>query len=231
MNVMLVLMPGMDGTGVLFGDFVAALPAGIDALVIRYPVSESLDYASLESLVREQLPQRPFVLLAESFSGPIGLSIASNPPSMLRGLVLCATFAKLPFPFARWMRLPARVAPAWQVPLPLLDNLLLGRHASPELRVRLAEAVASVKPKVFKHRALQALQADVSDKLAEVRIPTLYLRAREDRLIGQSAANHLASGIPSMQVVEFDAPHFLLQTRPVEAANVVATYIRACGSE
>jgi pimeloyl-ACP methyl ester carboxylesterase len=230
MNVMLVLMPGMDGTGVLFGDFVAALPAGIDALVIRYPVSESLDYASLESLVREQLPQRPFVLLAESFSGPIGLSIASNPPSMLRGLVLCATFAKLPFPCTRWMGLPIRIAPAWRLPLPLLDIVLLGRHVNPDLHVKFANAMASVSPSVLKHRALQALRVDVSDKLPEVRIPTLYLRAREDRLIGRSAANHLASGIPSMQIVEFDAPHFLLQTRPAEAANVVATFIQRCGS-
>lgn len=230
MNAMLVLLPGMDGTGVLFEDFVAALPAGIDASVIRYPVRESLDYASLESLVREQLPQRPFVLLAESFSGPIGLSIASNPPPLLRGLVLCATFAKLPFPFGRWTTLPVQIAPPRRPPKWLLDVLLLGRHASTHLHAKFAHVMASVSPSVLKHRALLALRVDVSDRLGAVKIPTLYLRAREDRLVGRSAANHLASGIPSMKIAEFDAPHFLLQTRPAETAIAVAGFIRRCDS-
>ena len=104
MTATLVLLPGMDGTGALFDGFVASMPAGIDVAVIRYPGHESGDYPTLEDLVRDQLPKLPFVLLAESFWGPIGLSIAADPPAMLRGLILCCTFAKSPVPFGRWMR-------------------------------------------------------------------------------------------------------------------------------
>lgn len=227
----LVLLPGLDGTGALFADFVSALPVDIATTVYAYPNVQTLDYAALESFVRERLPDRPFVILAESFSGPIGLSIAAAPPLQMRGLVLCSTFAKLPFPFARWMRHAARALPALRLPQSLLDVLLLGRHTNPVLRQNFAAVMASVSPLVLKHRALETLQVDVSGKLDAVSIPTLYLRAREDRLIGRSAANQIADVMPSMQIVEFDAPHFLLQTRPAEAANVVATFIRSCSDE
>ncbi|MBL0039652.1 MAG: alpha/beta fold hydrolase [Xanthomonadales bacterium] len=231
MTATLVLLPGMDGTGALFDGFVASMPAGIDVAVIRYPGHESADYPTLEDLVRDQLPKRPFVLLAESFSGPIGLSIAADPPAMLRGLILCCTFAKSPVPFGRWMRHIVRWAPAHKLPQRLLDLFLLGRYASADLRAKFAEVMASVSPQVMKQRVLQALQVDVSDRLCAISVPTMYLRASEDRLIRQSAANHLASEIPSMRTVQFDAPHFLLQTRSPEAAIVVAEFVRSCSGE
>jgi len=223
----LVLLPGLDGTGGLFADFVAALPADITTTVIAYPNSQLLDYAALEAFVRERLPDRPFVLLAESFSGPIGLAIAAAPPPQLRGLVLCCTFAKLPFPFARWMRHLVRAAPMAMLPQSSLDVALLGGQASAPLRARFAATLATVAPEVLKHRALQALQVDVTARLPDIQVPTLYLRARRDRLIGWRALRLLGNGVSSLQTLSFDAPHFLLQVRPVEAAAAVSGFVRA----
>ncbi|MBI2397077.1 MAG: alpha/beta hydrolase [Xanthomonadales bacterium] len=224
----LVLLPGLDGTGELFADFVAALPADITTAVIAYPNSQLIDYAALEAFVRERLPERPFVLLAESFSGPIGLAIAAAPPPQLRGLVLCCTFAKLPFPFARWMRHLVRVAPMAMLPQSSLDVALLGGQASALLRARFAATLATVAPRVLQQRAQQALQIDVSARLQDIALPTLYLRGNRDRLIGGRAHRLLADGLPSLQTLSFDAPHFLLQVRPVEAAAAVSDFVRAC---
>lgn len=222
----IVLLPGLDGTGKLFADFIAALPADVVASVIAYPNSQLLDYAALEAFVRERLPEHPFVLLAESFSGPIGLAIAAAPPPQLRGLVLCCTFAKLPFPFARWMRHLVRVAPMAMLPQSSLDVALLGGQASAPLRARFAAALATVTPEVLKHRAQQALQIDVTASLPDITVPTIYLRARRDRLIGWRALRLLGKGVPSLQTLSFDAPHFLLQVRPAEAAAAVSDFVR-----
>lgn len=223
----LVLLPGLDGTGELFEDFVAALAPDIAVIVVSYPRNRPQDYAALEAFVRERLPEHPFVLLAESFSGPIGLAIAAAPPPQLRGLVLCCTFAKLPFPFARWMRHLVRAAPMAMLPQASLDVCLLGGQASASLRARFAETLATVAPQVLKQRAQQALQVDVSARLKEIRLPTLYLRGRRDRLIGWRALRLLANGVRSLQSLSFDAPHFLLQVRPVEAAAAVSDFVHA----
>ena len=50
--VALVLLPGLDGTGHLFADFVAALPSEVEVIVAHYPTDKPLSYADLESIAR-----------------------------------------------------------------------------------------------------------------------------------------------------------------------------------
>ena len=50
--VTLVLLPGMDGSGALFADFIAALGDGIAPLVLSYPPDRPLGY-------QETLPLPP----------------------------------------------------------------------------------------------------------------------------------------------------------------------------
>jgi pimeloyl-ACP methyl ester carboxylesterase len=70
-----------------------------DTLIITYPPNIPLSYTALESLVRESLPtDRPFVLLGESFSGPIAISLSARQLPQQVGLVLCSTFARNPRP-------------------------------------------------------------------------------------------------------------------------------------
>ena len=46
----------MDGTGVLFKEFVRRLPAGIGAQVVSYPEDKYLTYEQLAELVSAALP-------------------------------------------------------------------------------------------------------------------------------------------------------------------------------
>ena len=61
-----VLLPGMDGSGALFDEFVSELQS--KSIVISYP-DQPFGYEELEQHVRSRLPiDEPFMLLAESFS-------------------------------------------------------------------------------------------------------------------------------------------------------------------
>ncbi len=60
---MLVLLPGLDGTGKLFSEILKALEGRIETMVVDYPKDVPLGYDELEVLVRAALPDdRPFVL-------------------------------------------------------------------------------------------------------------------------------------------------------------------------
>src|SRR4029453_9407851 len=118
----LVLLPGLDGTGELFAEFVAAL-RGHEVHIVDYPRDRAMSYAALEELVRERLPrEQDYFLLAESFSGPIGISIAASSPPHLKGLILCGSFAANPLPAlgplsTLFSYLPAvRVPATWTAP-------------------------------------------------------------------------------------------------------------------
>src|ERR1700749_187537 len=97
--ISLILLPGLAGTGLLFQPLLAALPPNINPIVVRYPGDRDLTYEQLLPLALNAIPKTgPFLLLGESFSGPLATMIAAQPPTNLVGLILCATFVTRPWP-------------------------------------------------------------------------------------------------------------------------------------
>lgn len=47
---MLVLLPGMDGTGQLFSPLVSALGPDVETIIVRYPCDIPLSYEELEAI-------------------------------------------------------------------------------------------------------------------------------------------------------------------------------------
>jgi len=222
----LLVLPGLDGTGLLLRGFREALGASIGTITICYPTDRDLDYAALEEFVRSRLPrQRPFVVLAESFSGPIAISIAAKRPAGLRGLILACSFARNPMPSLAPLRLLTRLLPIRCAPIALLAWPALGRFATPGLQAQLVEALSRVPSSIIRKRLHAVTKVDVCPLLARVDVPVLYLRASEDRLVPRSASAELAA-IPRLRFAEIEGPHFLLQARPSAAAAHVQGFLR-----
>jgi pimeloyl-[acyl-carrier protein] methyl ester esterase len=130
-----------------------------------------------------------------------------------------------PAPLVALLRPLVGLLPVARTPLALLCRALLGRFETPALRASLGAVLANVDTAVLQARLRALMAVDVSDALAAVRVPTLYLRARHDRLIPASAADLVLRLRPSTRLVEFDAQHGLLQTASVEAAQVVEAFL------
>ena len=224
--VALVLLPGLDGTGLLFADFAASLNREVKLIVVSYPSDTVLDYAELEALIRSFLPQdQSYFLLAESFSGPIAISIAASSPPRLLGLVLCCSFARNPLPFLAPFRFVLDAVPVSPLPMTLLSILLLGRFATPPLRATLSRSLANVDPKVLRARAHATLTVDNSDLLCRIQVPVLYLRASEDRVVSRASSDLVVSLAQHTKVVQFSSPHFLIQVLPSQVAAVVIEFM------
>lgn len=118
-------------------------------VVVTYPVDRSMNYAELEQLARASLPtERPFVLVGESFSGPIAISLAASKPATLRGLVVVCSFARSPIPKPSGLSSVISRLPVKLIPTRITAALLLGRYASRALRERLSAAISKVDPVV-----------------------------------------------------------------------------------
>jgi pimeloyl-ACP methyl ester carboxylesterase len=223
----LVLLPGMDGTGELFQPFVAALKNACDTLVVRYPSDNPLNYEALQAIARQSLPtDRPFVLLGESFSGPIAIALtALNLPRQV-GLVLCCTFASNPRPLLKRLGFLVDLLPIGLAPARWLNPLLLGRFSTPALRTALSQAINKVSPSVMRERLRAVLNVDVSAQLGQVNRPTVYLRASDDCLVPERVVKRICELNPQAQVIDVQAPHCLLQAAPDEAARLVIAFMR-----
>lgn len=222
----LVLLPGMDGTGRLFGPLLHALGGEVRAQVVAYPSEVELDYDDLAGLVRRALPSgEPFVILAESFSGPVAVEVAASRPPGLAGLILCASFVVSPVP--RWLRFfvtaalfRCGVSPA------LLRFFVLNGGAPREAAEEAVAAVRSVAPKVLAARLRAVLEVDASEALRNCPVPILYIAGSHDRLVGSRGLAAIRRGRPDVESVEIQGPHFLLQARPEAAARVILDRLR-----
>jgi pimeloyl-ACP methyl ester carboxylesterase len=221
----LILLPGLDGTGELFSPFLELL-RGFPTQVIAYPRDRAMNYAEHEAFARGKLPaNEDYVLLAESFSGPVGIAIAADAPPQLKGLILCGTFASNPLPLFGPLSTFVGSAPAMRVPPALMAPWLYAGRGTPELRRAHAKAMTLVAPVAIRARVAAILAVDYRPLLRRIEVPILYMRALADRLIPASAGRAILQLRPDAEWTEIDAPHFLLQTEPVACVAAVMSFI------
>jgi pimeloyl-ACP methyl ester carboxylesterase len=225
----LVLLPGLDGTGELFADFIAALPQPLIATPVAYPKDRFFSYTDLRQFVIAAVPQsEPFVLLAESFSTPLAVAYAATNPSNLAALVVCAGFVCKPT--ANWSGLVKAFAKPWLFRLTpprfILEYLFVGAKAPPALIEKLRRVLQDVSPSVLSARVQQVLDSDARDDLARTTVPLMYLEARHDQLLSKSCGDEVLRIRPDTARECIQAPHLLLQREPKKAATLVAAFIQ-----
>ena len=227
----LVLLPGLDGTGDNFAPLLGALGPGERGVAVRYPTDRELEPEGLDAHVRTCLPSGPFLLVAESFSGPVGIRLAASRPPGLVGLVLVATFRRFPWraPAApvRWLSSLASSAPP---PRFVIRWWLTGRDADPAMVDAVQASIAANRAAVIAHRLRMLCQGDVESEVRALAVPTLYLRAAHDTLVPAHNATDLASLLPALSTTVVDAPHLLLQRAPDAALEAIRAWWAARGS-
>lgn len=227
MSVRWILMPGMDGIG-RFRSFREALGGGIDCRALSYPPDLPLGYDALTERAREALQQETdYILIAESFSGPIAIRLAAERPLGLRGLVLAASFCASPVrgvPRAILRRLGTplfRLRP----PLFLVKHFLLGPGVQQRLVDDLYASIDQVSAETFALRLQEILRVDVCPSLAKIAVPVLYLQAMRDRLVGERDAQAVRTVCPHMELEQIAAPHMVLQSHPGPAIAAIRDFL------
>jgi pimeloyl-ACP methyl ester carboxylesterase len=212
-----VLLPGMDGTGTLFDPFAGELPRHVQAVRVSYPASVHLNYDQLADRVRGELPSgQPYIVVAESFSGPVALRLADRPVGNLRAIVLVASFVSRPLgllgsPIAR---LPLASVFRARPPRWILRWLLMEPATPPEMVSAVQVAIGRVSPGVLAARMREALAVDCTAAALACPVRIVCLVSERDRLLGRRTARALRRLSQRIEVVTVQAPHLLLQCAP-----------------
>ena len=220
-----LLLPGMDGTGELFASFAKHLAPELSPRIVNYPLHRALGYLELERGIGP--PDGPFAIVAESFSGPVGVRLASRDPDRVRGVVLVASFVRSPAPILA--RLGILVAPLLgrNPPAFALRWSLLGSDASDSEIAQTRALLRSVPHHVLARRLREIVEVDVSAEFAALRAPILFVAGTRDRLVSPKVVAGLRTLRQDMDVCFLDAPHFVLQRKPVEAAAAISQWLLA----
>jgi pimeloyl-ACP methyl ester carboxylesterase len=232
MKTELLLLPGMDGTGQLFGPFVDALPRDVSARILSYPSDRVMTYEALLSWMEEQIePSIRHVIVAESFSGPLAIEYAHRRSADIAAVILCASFVSNPFPhILQWLPgLACKSLFAISPPSVALRTWMLDFRAPAELVSDVQKAIRQVRPAVLAARIRELASVNVADKLRELRVPVLYLAAAQDRLVGQRGVKQVQAAAPGVDFRVLNGPHLLLQSRPGEAAAAIVAFLQSNG--
>ena len=217
MATKLVLLPGLDGTGLLFQPLLGALGAAFPVQVICYPPDQCLSVEALAAQVRSQVAfDTDTVLLAESFSGLIAVELLRQ-GILLRSVVFCASFASAPHPWLLKLAMHLPLERWWRLPLPESLLRLLGIDA--RLQALLKPVREQVLPGVAAYR-LRLIAAARPFALAQRwEIPCHYLRAVNDRAVPERCADELRRYFAHVEITRIaQSGHFLLQTQPEACA-------------
>ena len=228
MTPLLVLLPGLDGTPILFEPILDKL--GIEALPVSYPQTVPSDYDTLLPVVLAGLPKdRDFVLLGWSFSGPLALMAAATRPPGLRGVVLCASFVQKPL---GWVPKFARHL-AWPVMFRISGSMavaktVLAGFGNPVVNRLIKKAHDAVPPKAMAARVKQVLTVDVRDELKACPVPILYLEAASDRIVPKRNVRSILRVRPDVVVRTIPGPHLALALSPDAAATELRAFVVDC---
>lgn len=224
-----VLLPGIDGTGRMFGPLSGQLPAWLVPSVIAYPAERFLSYAQLVEYVLPRLPvDRPYIVIAESFAGPLALQLSTRTQENLRALVLCATFVRNPRPhLARLAPLLLRESVLAHPPHKWLARLIVTGIDAPDWMLDQALQIHEhISPRVILQRLYEVIHVDVAAVLRDCRPPILHLYALHDHLILQRPTREIQQIRPDITSIGIDGPHFLLQTRPQQCEAAIEKFLR-----
>ena len=209
----IALLPGLDGTGELFSPIIPFLETHFEIHVVTY--TNELSFDEYVESAAKQLPTNCIVsLVAESFSGPIAISLLARKDIKFNASVLSATFCKSPLPLLSQMSkfLPEIVFTSNPVSKVVLDLLVTGGDASIEVRNKAKELLETVSPSQFQKRVGIVNEVDVTNELKDIEVPLLYIQATKDKIVFKESGNEIMKHAHDIRIERVEGSHMILQT-------------------
>ena len=231
----LVLVPGIDGTGLLFHRQVPLLAR--THRVATYRLRD--DARSMDALVADLLAvvdqvagvDRPATVVGESFGGALSLSFALAHPERVQRLVIINSF---PF-FAPQLRLRLGFYGLQAVPwgaMPLARRLtafrLHSKHTHQHEIDRFLELTRATTKQGYLGRLRLLTRYDVRDGLPQVQAPTLFLASELDHLVPSvEQARLMANRVPNSTLRILDGHgHICLIAPDIDLARVLDEWVK-----
>jgi len=221
----LVLLPGMDGTGKLFEEFLSNYNG--DHLVISLPQNGPQHYSRLAKSLEHQLPKEDYILLAESFSGGIVPILLKQHSAHIKGVIFVASFLSCPNKLLLQITKLLPLKYLASIPLSNVAHklLFLGQNASKENLSTFRTVINSIPEQVLKARLTTMSHQKMP--LETFDIPTVYIQANSDKLISTLKSEELRKIFRNIKYFQIDGPHFILQSKPTESAELISQVMRS----
>jgi pimeloyl-ACP methyl ester carboxylesterase/DNA-binding CsgD family transcriptional regulator len=179
----------------------------------------------LEAVVEAADLAEPFTLFGMSHGAAVSIAYALRHPDRVKRLILCGGFTKGALKrsdASAIYRAIIELATLWGSDNPAFRQVFTSRFipegTDEQLRWFNELCRKTVAPEMAGELLRARAETDVSDRVPQVRTPTLVVHARGDAVAPVSEGRLLAAGIPGAQFVELDSRnHLVLEHEPAWA--------------
>lgn len=204
----LILVPGLDGTALLFYRQLPLLAERFHVLAFPLPNESDRSMADLVEELRvlvDEVSDGAAILCGESFGGALSLSFALAHPERVRGLVIVNSFSRVSQRVGlRLAPLALRALPWGAMPLVrrFTEQRLHSPHALPEDLREFRERSKQIGREGYIRRLEILRDYDVRERLAELRAPTLFIAGDRDKLVPSvREARFMSERVPDAELV------------------------------
>lgn len=225
-NPHIALLPGLDGTGELFSPIIPFLEDHFEVHVVRY--KNEVTFSEYAESAANQLPSNCSVsLIAESFSGPIAISLLARNDMNFLASVLSATFCKSPLPFLTQLskHVPEIMFRSNPISKTFLDLLVTGADSSLEVRNKVRELLNTVSPSQFQSRVNIINEVDVTQELKNIDVPLLYIQATKDKIVFEGSGTEIMKHANDLRIEKVEGSHMILQNQPEKCAELIISHV------
>ncbi|MDO4450749.1 MAG: hypothetical protein Q4B79_07325 [Moraxella sp.] len=220
----LLLLSGMDGTGILFRPLLDVLNASYRIAIYDFndyhhnKHNQDLAYQAdkIAKFIHDNFGREPFVVVFESYSS-LFVPYLLKYPLAIEKIYIIGGFLTCPSVLAK---VGLFINPTWARFLPnkLLGFLLFRHWANEELIGLFREVLAVISSPailpLFKKRLSNITHAKIPSHLPKSSVPCVYVSARCDDLVNKKAGLVFGTMFENIDFLIIDGTHFLLQTNP-----------------
>lgn len=233
----ILLLPGADGTGVLFEPLLKQIEASgsdssnIDIINLNYDKSgQLLDQAlAIQAQRIENLyANQSVTIVAESYSGLLAYELLTRQNMNITRVVFVASFLSTPNKIAsiastintECLESALKFTPDW-----IWGRVLFGKWQNEYLRALFMDAMNQTPNQLLQQRLNNIAIAKLPTALIDV--PCLYLQGKQDNLVAAKNIILFSQLFTNFEYQALEGTHFLLQTNPKEVWQAVsAMFVR-----
>jgi len=216
----IVLLPGLDGTGLLFQNLIEYLPQDHEVELVSFELIYGLTYKEQAEELASKYKNEELLIVGESYSGRIAYELYHLLKGNVKGIVFLASFISRP----SLLSLLARFVPVSFLAQNVLTESLLylvgfNRSGDRSLVGPVFSSLRNANKLKLKSRLRNI--SHLKKPTLDILCPVIYVRPSKDRLVSSSAVKALASKCASYREISIEGGHFIAQVNPVACAKVI----------
>ncbi|WP_251358083.1 serine aminopeptidase domain-containing protein [Kangiella sp. TOML190] len=221
---LLILMPGMDGSGLLYQPLGEKLQQ-LELPFVIEPLNPHQDKWAYIEYLEQKYPAQPLVLVAESYAGHIATLMAIRGNLDIQKIVLMATFLETPTKLTQLEKLlPTSLIQKPPLPNLLLGKALFGKNSSQELLDLFFQAMDDVSSEQLSERIRD--MRHLTAPTEQLSIPALYIQASDDWLVPARNYQPFKKVFTHLGFSQLNGSHLIAQTQPRQCAFLIESFVK-----